>query len=85
MRQRKSSKPVAIWTGNDSQGSRVEVALSDNGKYYARVAQYNGYSVAFDAWSVHEPSFNKAGAMEWGFNLLRKFSDVSDIKYRLPL
>jgi len=81
----KSSKVVEFYAGTDSFGRRVQVAKSDNGNYYSRIAEYNGYAVAFGKWEKEAPVFSEDGRMEWGFNYLTKYNDVSDCNYRLPL
>ena len=81
----KSSKVTALWGGFDTYGRKVEVALSSNGNYYDRVAEFNGYAVAFGKWKITTPSFSSDGRMEWGFNYLTKYVDLSDCKYRLPI
>lgn len=48
------SKVSKLYTGNDTFGKNIELALSENGNWYYRVYQFNGYSNAWTKWDLYK-------------------------------
>jgi hypothetical protein len=44
------SKVIKLYAGENSQGNSVELAQSENGKWFFRIREYNGYAVAWSKW-----------------------------------
>lgn len=91
------AKAISYWYGNDSVGRPVEVAQREDGVYFARSYEWNGYGKNWTKWKEHEASFvtttenaysgevtehPERPIMCWGFMRLTQCSDVP--RFRLP-
>jgi len=94
-----ANKLTALYTGNDSTGRFTEVAISESGKAFFRVYEFNGYSVAPSPWTPMPRKVEFAThttnvytgerieldepLLEWGFKTLKKSAGKLP-RYRLP-
>lgn len=75
-----------FFTGTDTQGKRVNVAIRRDGKQFYRVYGFNGFGNGYSKWiPISEPckieSFeDNTSRLEWGF----VFLSGSIEKVRLP-
>lgn len=91
------AKAIKFWFGNDSVGRPVEVAMREDGTYFSRSYEYNGYGKSWTRWSEHDPNFvtstenaysgevtyhPERPVMSWGFIRLTECSEVPRV--RLP-
>lgn len=91
---------VQIFSGSDTYGSPIEVALRSDGKAFWRTRQYNGYGVGYTKWlpytdivwvtevtNVYDGTVSPVEPgqiMQWGFNKLTT-SGLDQSRYvRLP-
>ena len=89
-------KTLKAWFGTDSYGRHIEVALREDGEYFSRAFEYNGYGNSWSKWQPFVPTFETHGTnaysgerfeysepkMAWGFNLLTEYSETP--RFRLP-
>lgn len=91
------SKPVRFFFGHNSSGTSTEVCQSENGKWYQRWYEWNGYQKSWTKWRETEPTWETAitnaysgevtereePALSCGFTILPEYKSLP--KYRLPL
>jgi hypothetical protein len=90
-------KAKRFFSGSDTYGRDVELALGASGQWFARYREFDGYGVRFCAWyETEQPAFETHGVNQytgerfehktpvclWGFNRLREVSPVPRV--RLP-
>lgn len=94
----KTAKVTKLYYGTDSQGRYVEVALSDQNKWFSRSTINTEYGETLGKWRTEEaPTFSTIGTnvytgeefeyenpvIEWGFSVLKEMKSELP-RYRLP-
>lgn len=75
------AKAIEAFIGIDSFCRAVEVAIREDGQWFSRVYQYNGYGKAWSRWTKDEELPRTQNGVEWGFKNLQSTSPTG---IRLP-
>ena len=92
------SKAIKAFFGSDTYGRSVERAQRDDGVWFSRAVEFNGYANAFCKWYQDEPHYITETKMQveqgvfenvkhdpimaWGWNRMTEYD--APLRFRLP-
>lgn len=65
------AKAIEAFTGIDTYCRSVEVAIREDGTWFSRILQYNGYGLGWTKWKKDRELPRCTEGVEWGFKKLR--------------
>ena len=75
------AKAIEAFTGIDSYCRRIDAAVREDGAWFYRVCQYNGYGLGWSKWKPVEELPRCTEGVEWGF---KKLGSTTPKGLRLP-